>query len=321
MKLKKEVRIGLVAVVAVAFLIFGINYLRGRNIFKKGREFYAVFHETFGLVPASPVQYNGIKVGQVSDIQLVEIKEGVYRNLVTINVDNKILNFPKDSYAKLASADLLGTKAIIIIPGGMSVNAEEGDTLIAEQDPSLQERIDAEIAPIVRKAEGIMGKLDTIMLGVSGVLGENAEDLTSSIESFKLSLHNFKTFTDRLNSFMDAETGKISMTLTKFESIASNIEKNNQNIDKILNNFAAISDTLSQAELASTVNNLNTSIENLNGILKTVNSGEGSLGALIYTDSLHNALLKTNQELNVLIKNITDNPNKYIHFSVFGRKN
>jgi phospholipid/cholesterol/gamma-HCH transport system substrate-binding protein len=320
LKLRKEVKIGLVVVIAISCLIVGINYLKGLNVFKKGREFYAVFDETYGLVSASPVQFNGIKVGQVKGTELVDFGGGKFRILVTIIVDNDILTFSKDSHAKLVSADLLGTKAIMIVPGLGGELAVDGDTLFAEIAPSLQDRVDAEIAPIVVQAKNIMGKLDTIMAGVSAVFGENAEDLTASIESFKISLKNFKTFTESLNNFMAAETGKISSTLTSFQSTALMLQKNNDHLQSIIVNLTGITDTVNNAQLGQTIRNLNSTVSGINEMLAAINSEEGSMGKLIYSDSLHNALIQTNATLNQLIQSITDNPNKYIHFSVFGRK-
>lgn len=321
MKIAKEVKVGIIAVIAIAFLIYGINYLKGLDLFKKGREFYTVYEDIGGLVPASPVYYNGMKVGQVTETRLIQDpRDKKMKGLVTFIVDNKVFVFPKDSYAKLISADLFGTKAIKIMLGSGEVMAVEGDTLASNQDESLQQKVDAAVAPLVERSKSLIGKLDTLINGVSDVLGENSEDLTQSIESFKLSLRNLKTFTDKVNVLMDSESGKISVIISKLESITSNISKNNASIEKSLKNVASITDSLAAADIAGTINHVKGTVENLNTMLAKVNSGEGTLGQLMTDDSLYNALVKTNEELNRLLENINEHPNRYLHFSVFGRK-
>lgn len=320
MKLTKEVKVGAVVVLAIAFLIYGVNYLKGLDLFKKGREFYVYYDDLAGLVPASPVQYQGMKVGQVTETELLTLSGGKTTMLVTFVVDNSSLNFPKDSYAKLISADFFGTRAIQILPGTSAKLAQEGDTLISEAEASLASKVDAQIAPIKKKAENLMGSLDTMVSSVSRVLGENSDDLAQSIESFKHSIRNIKEFSDKLNLMMDSESGKISGIITKVESIAGNIQKNNESIDRTLDNVASLSDSLASADIAGTFKKLNTTVTDLNLMLERVNKGEGTLGALMTNDSLYRALVATNEQLNRLIENVKEHPNRYMHFSVFGRK-
>ena len=320
MKINKEVKVGLVAVISIAFLIYGVNYLKGLDLFKSGRTFYTVYEDIGGLQPASPVMYNGMKVGQVTDTRLFQDKDGNYKGLITFIVDNELLKFPKDSYVNLFSADLFGTKAIGIYFGQSKNIAQDGDTLRSEKDATMQERVDATIAPLVERSKSLIGKLDTLILGVSDVLGDNSENLTSSIESFKLSLRNLKEFTDKINVLMDGESGKISAIISKLESITGNIQKNNASIEKTLKNVASITDSLSASDIVGTINNVKATVGTLSLMLEKVNKGEGTLGQLMTDDSLYNALVKTNIELNVLLENIAEHPNRYLHFSVFGRK-
>lgn len=320
MKVNKEVKVGLVAVVSIAFLIYGVNYLKGLDLFKNGRQFYTVYEDIGGLAPASPVMFNGMKVGQVTETQLFQDKDGKLKGLITFIVDNDMLVFPKDSYAHLYSADLFGTKAIQIVYGKGKNMAVEGDTLRSNQDETLQERVDATIAPLVERSKSLIGKLDTLILGVSDVLGDNSENLTASIESFKMSLKNLKEFTDKINVLMDAESGKISTIITKLESITGNIQKNNASIEKTLKNVANITDSIAAADVVGTINSVKASVGTLSQMLEKINKGEGTLGQLMTDDSLYNALVKTNNELNILLENIAEHPNRYLHFSVFGRK-
>ncbi|HRJ40064.1 MAG TPA: MlaD family protein [Flavobacteriales bacterium] len=320
MKISREAKIGAVVVVAAAFLIYGINYLKGIDLFKKGREFKVEYTDLNGLVTAGPVSFQGMKVGQVTSIDLHRRETGEYYYEVTFVIDNNDLQFPDDSKARLFSSDLFGTRAIDIIPGLSGTMAQEGLKLSSETEESMISRVDAQIAPIKKKAESLMGSLDTMVTAVSHVVGENAEDLGQTIESMKLTIRNLKQITDKVNGLLESETGKVSSILTKFESISGNIQRNNESIDKSLDNVAAITDSLKNAGLASTVKQLSTTVTELNSILTKVNTGEGTLGALINSDSLYLTLVQTNDQLNRLVENIKEHPNRYLHFSVFGRK-
>jgi phospholipid/cholesterol/gamma-HCH transport system substrate-binding protein len=321
LKISKELKIGAVVVLAAAFLIYGINYLKGVDLFKKGREFYVEYEDLNGLVTAGPVLFQGMKVGQVTEIELVHDKiSNTYHYKVTFIVDNNQLEFPEDTQAKLFSSDLFGTRAIDLVPGKSTIMAKEGHLLKSQVEESMISRVDAQIAPIKKKAESLMGSLDTMVTAVSHVLGDNAEDLGQSIESIKLSVRNMKQITDKINTLLESEAGKVSSILSKFESISGNIQRNNESIDRTLDNVAAITDSLKNAQLATTIKSLNTTVNDLNAILHKVNSGEGTLGALINSDSLYTTLVQTNDQLNRLVENIKEHPNRYLHFSVFGRK-
>lgn len=319
MKIKKEVKVGLVVVAAVGFLIYGVNYLKGIDLFKTGRKFYTTYDNVSGLTSASPVVFKGMKVGQVISAEL-QGSNGKYFNLVTFAITNDALEFPTDSKAMMVSMDVFGTKGIEIVPGNGKKFAVEGDTIFSDAQQTLTERIDAEVAPLKAKVEGLLGSLDTMISGVSKVLGTNQDALAQSIINLEVSLRNLKQFSDKVNVLMDSESGKISSILAKVESITGNIQKNNASIDKTIDNIASISDSLAKVDLPSTVRSLKKSVDEVNTMLGAINKGEGTMGALMHDDSLYNSIVQTNAQLNALIKSITENPERYLHFSVIGRK-
>ncbi len=318
--MKKEVKVGLVVVLAIAFLIYGVNYLRGIDLFKSSRDYYAMYQRVDGLVAASPVQYQGLKVGQVLSTELVEVRPGMMRMVVAFRIDNKVLKLPKDTRARLVSADLFGTKAIDLVPGTSTELLKAGDTLNAEEQLSLQARVDAQIAPVMQKAENLMASLDTMINAISQVLGENADNLEKSIGSFKDITQNIKEFTVKLNTLIDQESGKISSTLSKVDNLASSLSQQTGKIDRTLSNVSAISDTLAAADIGGAIRSAYAAVNNMNDLIAQINNGEGSLGKLIHTDSLHQALVRSGEELARLIENIREHPNRYMHISVFGRK-
>jgi len=326
LKISKEIKVGLVVIVSIALLIYGINYLKGIDLFKNQREYHAIYDRVDGITPASPVLYNGLKVGQITKMELIQIevsdstgkKSMVYKHFLTFIIDNDDFIFSKNSVARLISSDFL-TRAVEIVPlAGPDI--EPGDTLMGEGQQSLTEKVDAQIAPIKKKAEELLASLDTMVTVVSSVLGDNKEDLALSIQTIKKSLNNLQNITAKIDEMVDMERGKISSILTKIDNVAGNIQKNNSSIDKAIDNIAAITDSVVNADIGTTINKVKENLESFSIILDNINNGNGSFGKLISSDSLYNAVVETNEQLNKLIQNITEHPNRYLHFSVIGRK-
>lgn len=315
MKIGKEVKIGITVIIATGFVIYGVNYLKGIDLFKSRREFIAVYSDINGLVVPSPVTVSGMKVGQVTQINFINHD----KIIVKFSIDNKNVTFPKDSRAIIFNADLLGTRAIDIKYGSSDVMAVPGDTLISDRQISMQEKIDAQIAPLKLKIEGLLGSLDTLTEGLSGVVGGSKDKLRIAIDNFAATGKNLSEFTSRLNHLVD-ESGKVTATINKLENIVSNIQKSNNQITKVISNTAAITDTISKLELAKTINSINNTMASVNSMMESINKGEGTIGNLLKNDSLYRELVRTNDELNRLLENIREHPNRYVHFSVFGRK-
>lgn len=326
MRGSKEIKVGIVVIVSIALLIYGINYLQGVDLFKNQREYYAIYERVDGITPASPVLYNGLKVGQVTEMNLVkmDMKDStgkvipIYRHVITIVIDNDDFIFSKYSIARLVNSDFL-TRAVEIVPMP-GPDIEKGDTLLGEGQQSLTDKVDAQIAPIKKKAEELLASLDTMVTVVSSVLGDNKEDLALSIQTIKKSLNNLQSITAKIDEMVDMEKGKISSILNKIDNVAGNIQKNNASIDKTIDNIAAISDSLANADITATINKVKDNLETFSQIMGKINNGEGSFGKLVMTDSLYNEIHATNDQLLRLIENIKENPNRYLHFSVIGRK-
>lgn len=316
-KASKEIRIGLTVIVAVVFLIVGINYLKGINLFKSNRTFTARYTEIDGLVTASPVIYKGMKVGQVTEIEIINGGEYI---TVTFVVDNDDIAIPKDSKATIFSSDLLGTRAISLDFGTSKDMLADGEELEGANSQSLGDRVNQEIAPVKKKAEELLGSIDTLVTVIKTVIGDNQSGLNASIASVQRTVKSLENTAESLEGFVAEERPKISATLTNVRSITGNLASQNEKINEIISNFNKISSDISKADLSKTINKLNSTLDNVNSIIETINKGEGSLGKLIKTDSLHNALLATNKKVQDLLDNITQHPTRYLHFSVFGAK-
>jgi len=271
------------------------------------------------LIPASPLLINGYKIGQVNTIQLLK-RNGKPFVLVKFLLTEDV-QIPKGSIAKAISSDLLGTKAVEINFSDNIEFVKSGDTLEADAEVNLQNAVNAQIAPLKAKAENLIGSIDSVMTVVNAILNaKTRENLDKSFESVRKAILTLEQTAYKLDDLVGSEKVKISSILSHLNGITANLDKNGQKIDNILTNFSNISDSLAKAELASAINNTDKSMKQLNALLAGINAGQGTLGKLTKNDSLYYNLNKSTVDLDKLLKDLRYNPERYIHFSVFGRK-
>jgi len=317
-KIRKEVKVGIVTTLAIACFIYGFNFLKGKNLFSSQRKFYAVYNDIDGLVEANPLMINGFKVGLVGAIKLANDTTG--NIIVTLLLDNDV-NVPKNSVAKVVSSDILGSKAVQLILGRGADFAVSGDTLISAQEDNLKAAVNKTIAPLQKKAEGLITSIDSVMVVVQQVFNESArQNLAKSFESIKLAITSLETTSFRLDTMVMSEKGKISSILTKVNSLATTLANNSDKLGNIINNFSNISDSLAKSNLTAAINNANVALNQASTIMTKINSGQGTVGMLVNNDSLYRKLDKSTEDLDKLLKDLRVNPERYVHISVFGRK-
>jgi phospholipid/cholesterol/gamma-HCH transport system substrate-binding protein len=318
-KVSKEFKIGLVVICAVAAFVWGINFLKGSNIFTKKNYLYALYPKIDGLIEASPILVNGFKVGQVSEISLIRLKDTnkvLVKFLITSDVQ-----IPVRSIARSVSADLLGSKAVEIIFSNQKEFAKNGDTLIAALEPGFKQELDKRIAPIQAKAENLIGTMDSVITVVSSILNAKTRDnLDKSIEGVKKAILTLEQTAYKLDDLVGNEKAKISSILSHINNISSDLDKSGKKIDNIISNLSNISDSLAKAQLKSAIDEADRSLKQLNTMITRINEGQGTMGKLAKNDSLYNNLNKSSSDLDKLLKDLRINPERYIHFSVFGRK-
>ncbi|MGE0568144.1 MAG: MlaD family protein [Bacteroidia bacterium] len=319
MKISKELKIGIVVIFAVAAFIWGVNFLKGTNLFSQKYILYTIYPKIDGLIPANPLLVNGYKIGQVNKIELIK-RNGEYVVLVKFLLTEDV-KIPKGTVAKAISSDLLGSKAVELVYSDSNEFVSSGDTIISETEESLKASVDKRIAPLQAKAENLISSIDSVMVVVNSVLNtKTRENLDKSFESVRKAILALEQTAYKLDDMVGSEKAKISSILSNMNSITQNLESNGKRIDNIIGNLNSISDSLAKAELKSAVNNADKSLKELNKLLSGINSGQGTLGKLAKNDSLYNNLNKSSTDLDKLLKDLRYNPERYIHFSVFGRK-
>lgn len=319
MKIKREHKIGFVSLAAIVLFVWGFTYLKGRDLFLKEKYYYAVYPQVSGLVVGSTVQLSGIKVGRIEDMFFHP--QDPSQVVVKFSITSK-LDVPVNTVARIFSSDLLGTRAVELVLGDSRVYAEKGDTLTAEIQVSISEEVSIQMLPFKKKAEDLMLSIDSVMAVIQYIFNENTrENIRNSFESISQTITNLEQTSYSLDTLVAEEKLRISNIFANIESISLNLRRNNQQISNIIENLSSISDSLAKADLVNVINNTNKAVSDVALITEKINKGEGSLGLLINNDSLYNNLEKSTAELNKLLEDMRLNPNRYVHFSVFGRKN
>ena len=229
-KLSKELRIGILVVMSIVVLVWGINYLKGSNLFDSSRTFYALYENIGGLQEGSGVTVNGFKVGMVKKIRLLTDKN--YSLLVAISIE-KDIDIPSNSVSKIVNVDIMGSKGISLILGDSNTNAHQGDTLTSDMDRSLKEEVNKQILPLKNKAEELISSIDSVVTVITSVLSKDArESLTKSLESLDNTFTTMSQTMTKVNKIVDQNDERIS-------SIIKNLEANNDEICLLYTSDAA----------------------------------------------------------------------------------
>jgi len=309
-KITNETKVGILAAFSIALLIIGYNFLKGNAIFSSETVLYARYTRVDGLAVSKPVLINGFQIGRVDKLQLQP--DGTI--LATLKIKGKY-DIPKSSIARLESTDLLGGKAIVMALGTGKDFALDGDTLNANVEKNLMETVQ----PVQKKAELIIGKMDSILTSVNTILNPDFQkNVNKSFNSIAATLTSLEGTSKKVDGLVGTEGKRISAILANAEAISLNLKNNNQKINAILNNINTITDQVAAANFKQTLDNANKAVADLQNIVTKVNNGQGSLGLLVNDTKMYDNLNSASKNLDNLIIDLKENPKRYVHFSVFG---
>ncbi len=304
MKVSREVKSALLVLGGIVLFIYGFSFLKGNSIFKKGKTIHSVYDEVEGLVSGAKVSINGLSVGKVSRIDFLPSTTKI---LVTMDVREE-LDISTESTAMLYETGLIGGKAIALIPLFDKNNIlKDGDTLKTKVKPGLTELINRQIEPLQVKIESMLSSADSLFAGVSNVLDNDTQN------NMKNTLENLSITTKNLNK----------ASLAALEILDINKEQLNStfiNVKETSDNLKSITDSISNAQISFTIREFTKTIEVLNNIVTAIDLGKGTLGKLINDESLYENLNDASSELQSLLSDLKNHPKKYVHFSMFGKK-
>ncbi len=315
MKYKKEFIIGLTVVIAIALLLFGIQFLKGINAFSSNRTFYAAYDNIQGLVPGSGIRYKGNKIGVVQDNILDESKNWV----TVLNISESELDFPIDSKAKLETT-VLGESSIQIILGDSSQVLQDKDTILVDYKFGITELATQKIVPIETKVNVLLNKLNKSLASIDTVLGTDGENLRRMMYSLRQTVTTLNSTVQDVDNVVKGSSSDIKKTLGNIASITENVKKSNAKITNLIANFSDISDSLKGVDIAGTVMQTKAALAEVTSMMEEINNGNGTAHQLIYSDELIKNMNSMLEETERLVYNIKTHPKRYLQFAVFGGK-
>tara|TARA_X000001036_G_scaffold57179_1_gene46920 strand:+ start:7481 stop:8413 length:933 start_codon:yes stop_codon:yes gene_type:complete len=304
LKINNEFKTGVLVILGIGLFVFGFSYLKSNDIFVSDRTFYAVYSDVEGVVNGTPVTVNGLPVGNIQNISFFEGNS----LLVKFRVENDI-EFSINSIAQIYETGLIGGKALAIIPSkDKSRAAVSNDTLKSAIAPGLTDLVNKKITNLQDKIESMVMSADSVLYKINRVFDDSTRsNLRKSVSDFNLTIGELKETSSMIKTIVQSNKSSVDVTIS--------------NVSKISNDLSKISSSLNNGSLDSTLANFKKSSEDLSIILKDMNRGEGTISKLITNDSLFNNLNNASKSIDLLLEDIRLNPKRYIHFSVFGKKN
>ena len=301
MKSSNEIKTAILVLSGILMFIVGFSYLKSNNIFSSDRTFFAIYDDIEGVSVGTPVTVSGFNVGSIQDISFYQNTMDI---LVKFRVENKV-KFSKNSVAQIYETGLIGGKALAILPNNGPL-AQSGDTLRSSIAPGLTELVNDKLSPLQEKIESTFVSADSLLKNINNVLDVNSQNqIKESFSQLSDLAINLKESAENLNSIINSNEIKINDIVS--------------NVDNFSSNFSTLSNSFSDVEVI--IGNLTKTSNNLNSIIDEISSGDGTFNQLIYDDSMIKSLNEASNNLNLLMEDLRLNPKRYVHFSLFGKKN
>ena len=300
----KEVKIALVAIVGLVLLFFGMNFLKGVNLFSTDNIYYVTFKNISGLSGSSPIMANGFKVGTVKSIHYDFNKKDEI--IAEVGID-KHLKLPKGTEAEISS-DLLGNVQLDLVFG-----QDNGDYL--KEKETISGRVNSgamgQLKEIVPDVKAMLPKLDSILMSVNNLLADPA--LGETLHNAEFVTRRLTTTTDEINKLLTGLNSSVPGMLKKTDGLIGQA-------NATLTNTTEMTDKLKQLDIETTLAELTATVSNLKQLTAKLNDDKGSLAKLLNDDAMYNNLNATLAHADSLLVNLREHPKRYVHFSVFGKK-
>ncbi len=322
MKLKKEYKAGIIAILAIGLLVTGINFLKGFSFFGGDDVYTAYFPDSGGLGASTSVYVNGVIVGKVISVDYNLKGDSLQKVKVVFTIEADDLKLPKSSIVETGSVDLLNKGLIIHLGADLSKGYySEKDAIQGGVLLDIMGQIKSYANPVLQKVQSLIGNVDKAITSLQGFWDTTAtSEIKSSLQSLKTAIKKFDRIAGDVESLVATEKVKLSKIMSNIESITGNLKASNEKVTKMLGNVEKITDDLVSADFKKVITNANSTIEKINAAFDQIQSGNGTLGKLLKDDKLYNELVQTNKSLQGLVDDLEKHPERYIHFSVFGAK-
>ena len=297
MKITKEIKIALVAIVSIVLLFFGMNFLKGMTLFSNGDSYYITFKDISGLSSSSPIFANGYRVGVVKDVSFDYENNGDV--VVEFMVDDD-LQIPRGSTAEIVS-DLMGNvKMNLLLADNPRDFVAKGDTIMGVINSGMLGKA-KDMIPVIEK---MLPKLDSILANINMLLSD--PNIGRTLGNVQKTTENLTVTTQQLNALMANVNKDVPGLMGKASGLLDNA-----------NNLTA---NLAAVDVASTVAKVDQTLANVQQLTSKLNDNKGTLGLLMNDETLYNNLTNTVLSADSLLNNLREHPKRYVHFSLFGKK-
>ncbi len=293
------------ALLAIVMLYFGFHILKGSDVFSRTYKYHVLYDNIDGLTASNPVLLNGLNVGRVQEIKLLQNRQNML--LVTIDVQKGIA-IPQGTAAVLADGGLLGGKVIHLAMGTGSA-MKDGDTLVSKKESGISAVLQEKALPLVSHADSLIKNLDLVVGGFQ----ETGLILNQVLRNYNQTGSNLQGLLNENRTNLLALTGNLN-------KLSASLVETEKELKPLLAKTGTLADSLNALRLGETVQAARGAIDELHTLLAGVESGKGTAGKLVKDEALYNNLNRTMISMNKLLTNFREHPRRYINVSVFGKK-
>lgn len=301
--MRKELKIGIFAVVVMVASFFVLNYLRGEDIFNRENEYTAQYSQLDGLVASAPVYIKGYKAGKVSQVWY-DSKAGLFNVVCSVS---KQFEVPVDSKMTIYSVDIMGSKGLRIDLGESQEIASDGAALEPAYEASLVDGLMGVVSPLVEKVQSTIDSLGTTISGVNRLLSSTNTDVVASVLG---KVESIVSDLQKVSAQVGGKSEEIADLITNLKAFSGTLEGVMVNVDSTLTSVGGVVASLDEADLTGTVNSIKALVDN-------INDPDGSVGKLLNDGSVYNSVDSLLNNLDRLVDKIQENPKKYLKISVF----
>ncbi len=302
--MSKELKIGILTIVSFAMLYSGFNFLKGSDFLAQNKHYYVYYDNVNGLTVSNPVMVNGLPVGKVSNIEILQEKGNRMKVELQIRSD---LMMGKSSIANLGDNGLLGGKMIDLKISAEKPLIENNGTLVGKVQEGMVAELTKKADPLLLQTDSLMKSMNTLLKNLNGMQGD-----------LKATLSNMKEMTGSLNNTL--KKGDIDRILANANIATQSLNQLMKDMSPLPAKANLIADKFAKLELDQTMKQAQEAMTKLNSMMTELQQGKGSIGALLKTDSLHRNIIKTTQDLDKILIDLRENPKRYIDLNIIERK-
>ncbi|HPZ26118.1 MAG TPA: MlaD family protein [Kaistella sp.] len=312
MKFTKEIKAGLIALLAIIGFVFLFQFMKGKSLFTTDNIFFAKFDNVEGLAASNPVSINGLKVGQVDKIIPITEKDGKIHFVVKVMIDDNY-EFSKKSTLEIFEPGLMSGKEMRINLAYGQPMAKDGDTLAGAFQLSMMNNISSQVGPVKDQLQVVLKRADSLIVNAKSITdAENQAAIRSLLLNLNRTVTSLEGTSRSANSLMSNNDPRVQKMLDN-ANLATISAKTA--IDK----YGKVADEVDVKKLNNTIDKLSLTADKLNSVISGIQNGEGSLGKITKDEELYRNLNESSQNLNKLILDLKENPKRYLNFSVFGK--